>query len=369
MTDDPYFRGVILIKNFGTVSAILLMILFYPLSGFSEQQVKVGFIGGFSGPGKSYGDACKNGFMLGLGEPLPRNISVIFEDDQFSPAKTVASFKKLTEIDKVDLAIVLGSGPSNSIAPIAEQKKIPLIAWGSDPKIAIKRSYVFRSWVSGQAEGVKIAETAIQNKYNNVAFITVASDYARSVAEGFQKTFPHSQLRLIDEYPADSSDFKAFLLKLKSRNIEALGVCLNPGQPALIAKQAKGLGLDFKIFGCETLHDKSENISSSGALNNAWFVTGKVSPLFTKAYRERFGNEDMISGAAVHYDIARSFVSQLSGEMDGSTIAKKIRNAEVTDGAMGNYKVSTTNGDQFLNINLILKKITHEGFESLNESS
>ena len=277
---------------------------FLATSAFAtDVRFKIGFIGGFSGTAKAYGEACKNGFELGLKD---RNspVKVVYEDDQFTPAKTVSAFKKLSEIDHVDLIISIGSTASNAIAPLAQEKRLPLIAWASDPRVSQGNNMVVRSWLSGQREGQKIAEVALKHQYQKVAFLITTSDYSRSVKEGFTKDFPSGNLILSEEYPGDSLDFKPFLLKAKSHGIDSLGLCLNPGQPGAIAKQARELGLSLKLFGCENFHDQAESAVAGNSLWGTWFVTSRVAPDFQERYSKIFGNDNVISGAAMHYDLA-----------------------------------------------------------------
>ncbi len=363
--------GISLQAILAILTSTLYQLVFFPSSsilaiGFVEAEtpLKVGFIGGFSGPGKSYGEACKNGLLMGLGDDNNSHIEIIFEDDQFLPAKSVSAFKKLVEIDKVDLILSLGSGPGNALAPLAERKKIPLISWGSDPRIALNRTYTFRSWASGQAEGARLAKEAIRSSIDSIAIVSVTGDYNQSVVQGLSERFSPSALKLKEEFPPDTQDFKTFLLKAKSQKVQGVGVCLNPGQVGILGRQAKELGLTVPIFGCETFNSLDEYRASKGGLLDAWFVTGDVQPKFVDSYRSKFGNYDIVSGAAVHHDIARYILLPLATRTDRSSITEHILHSKVTDGAMGTYGIIKEANDQFFDIQLAVKKFTTEGIEN-----
>ena len=328
-----------------------------------DAPLKIGFIAGLSGPGKAYGEACRNGALLALADVPPGRLDVVFEDDQFIPAKTAAAFKKLTEIDGAKLILVAGSSSAMAIAPLAEEKRIPVIAWASDVRVAKERKYVLRSWVSGDAEGARLAAEAQRRATGNVAFLTTVSDYNRSVRDGFVH---HYQGRIVleDEYPYDAQDFHPFLMRAKERGTRAIGMCMNPGQPSLAARQARELGLQTPFFSCENVHDMAEVSASQGALNGTWFVTGDVKGWFSKRYREAYGNENVISGAAVNFDTVR-LLADIAAAAPGNPeeIMNALRAAASAGGALGTWKVRTEGGDQYFDIALTVKTITPSGFE------
>ena len=344
------------------------LLVFLVSFAHAEEPLTIGFIGGLTGPGKSYGEAAKNGFEMGLDKVGRDGIRVMYEDDQFTPAKTVSAFKKLTEIDKVDVVIVLASSPSKSIAPLAEKKGIPLIAWASDVEVAKGRNFVFRSWVSGDDEGAKLAAEVERRQYPSTAFLVSTSDYGRSVQSGFSS---HAKMKpvLNEEYSGDEMDFKPFLLKLRQKNVHHLGVCLNPGQSGTLAKQAKDLNFALTLFGCETLEDKAELALSQGALLGAWFVTAAISESFHSAYLKRFGNDDVVSGAAIHYDLAILLKELALRHLPKSELRQALQQSAVKDGAAGSYQVRSKEKDQFFDIHLVLKEITGSGFLPLDSTS
>jgi branched-chain amino acid transport system substrate-binding protein len=348
--------------------ALLLLLLatqlIAPLAHAEPNPLKIGFIGGFSGPGSSYGEASKNGLEMALGELGREGIEVIYEDDQFIPAKTVTAFKRLTEVEKVDLIIVLASSPSKVVAPLAEQKQLPVLAWASDTGVSGGREHIFRSWTSGDEEGRLLAQEVAKRGYPSTAFLAVTNDYGRSVQAGFNT---HSEAKpiLSEECAGDETDFRSFLLKLKARNIQHLGICLTPGQSAALAKQARSMGMKLGIFGCETLEDRGEVELSQGALIGSWFVTAAVTERFHEVYLKRFGNDTVLSGAAVHYDLGRILKGIAGKKARGREIVELLRNAQVTDGALGSYTMKRNARDQYLDIQLVLKEVTPSGFKCL----
>ncbi|MBX7144941.1 MAG: ABC transporter substrate-binding protein [Oligoflexia bacterium] len=331
-----------------------------------ERRLRVGFIGAFSGPGREYGEASKNGFELARSDLGADAFDVIYEDDQFTPSKTVAAFNKLVDIDKVDVLISIGSSPSKVIAPLAEKKKVPLIAWASDTAVARGYNFVLRSWVSGEQEGQRIAQEASQRGYRRIALLIATSDYARSVQDGIKSTVPAGQLVLNEEYDGAAQDFKPFLLKVRAKEVEALGLCVNPGQSGLVAKQAISLGLKLAYFGCEMLHDKNEALLANGALEGAWFVTGAIEHDFSARYLEKVGNDSVISGAAIHYDVAKLVAYASRGTVDGQSLMRALLGSGPRKGAVGSFTVRERDGDRWMDVHLTVRQIKGTGFEDIS---
>ena len=336
-----------------------VIVLVFSLSFISEAEnnnkLKIGFIGSFSGAAQVYGEAAKNGFELALQEIGENSFSVYYEDDQFQPAKTVTAFKKLVDVEKVDLVISVGSSPSSAIAPLAQQKKVPLIAWASDRRVSAGRTYVIRSYPSGFAEGERVAQEAIKLGYSNVAVIISNNDYAQSWRSGLVANLDTKAVLLDEELSGELSDFKPIILKAKQRGVKQYLICLNPGKSGLIAKHIQQLGSKPEIGGCEYLHDKQEVIAAAGALDNAWFATIPIEEKFREKYVNRYGNESVLSGGANLHDTA-VLVHQATSVQSSNSLIEKLLTPRTIDGAVGRFNVVSNKEDRFFDIPLVIKK-------------
>lgn len=332
--------------------------------GTESSPFTVGFIGSLSGSAQIYGDAAKNGLLLALEEIKNPKFKVLYEDDMFTPSKTVAAFKKLTEIDGVDAVITVGSTPSNSVAPLAEQGRVPLVAWASDRRVSTGRSFVVRSYPSGFDEGQAVAKEAAHRRFSKVALIISQNDYAQSWKSGVTGTFDPGKIVFQEELLADSDDFRPLLLRTRKAGAEEFLVCLNPGQNGLFARQLKEFGLasGAKLGGCEYFHDRSEYDASAGALRQAWFATISIDDGFRERYLKRFGNDSVISGAACHYDLAYLLQSALERSADRQKLVENLLSLDERKGAVGVVEVSEKDGDRFFRIPLEVREVTADGF-------
>lgn len=352
-----------------TLKVFLLPILAAPLLAQGQDsfnKLRVGVITPLSGSAQMYGTAVRNGIELALSEIKNPALEVLYEDDGFVISKSVAAFKKLSETDAVNLVISTASSPSNAIAPLAEKAKVPLLAWASDSKVSKDRAYVVRSWMSGYEEGKRIAAEAAARRYAKVAHVVSINDYPLSVRDGFINNFPAAQVVLDEEFPPDTTDFKAFLAKARKDEASGIALCLNPGASALLAKQARELGVSAAFFGCENLHSKDEVAASQNALVGAWFVTAGVSEEFKEKYIKRFADDSVVSGAAIHYDIIK-LLNEIAEEQpaNGADLISRLYAGGVRQGAVGTYEVRKVDGDQYFHLKLVVREIIASGFKDI----
>ena len=352
---------------FASFFAALILTLHMAAAESPAAKLKVGFIGSFSGPAQVYGIACRNGFELALSEGAKEGLAVSFEDDLFSPAKTVAAFKKLTQIDGVDVVIVIGSTPSNAVAPIAQRQGVPLIGWASDPKVALGRSYVIRSYPSGSAEGRQAANEALRRNLGRFALFVSQNDYTLSWRDGVLEALPPRELLIDERMTGRIGDLKPLVLKAKAAGAENFALCLDPGELGLFAKQLRELKLRGGLIGCEYFHDRDEVIASQNALVGGFFATLPIEPEFHAKYKNRFNNDSIISGAANHYDLAW-ILNDVRRVKDKAGIVKAIIGLGKRRGAVGEFRVTEQNGDRFFDIPLVIKEITADGYKVIDRA-
>jgi branched-chain amino acid transport system substrate-binding protein len=321
-----------------------------------ETKLKVGFIAALSGPAQAYGQAARNGFELAREDAGDGSIQVIYEDDQFTPAKTIAAFNKLTQLDAVKVVISVGSATLNAIAPLAELRRVPVIGWGSDPRASRNRHFVIRSYPSGELEGKRASEEALQRRYSKIGVLTTIHDYPVSWRAGVVATIQRESLRLDEQVPPDMKDFTPLLLKARHQGVEDFLICILPGQVGAFARQAYQMKMSLRIGGCEFLQDENELKLSKGALTGAWYIEIPVSPDFVEKYKRKYGNVNAIAGAAIHYDLFQQLrlIAQAGRTAD---IAKSLMDIRRFEGVAGPVTMRNDNGDQYFGYNLEPKAV------------
>ncbi len=329
-------------------------------TGVSVGDIRVGFIGPFSGPGKVFGDAARNGFELARDDLGKSGLQVVFEDDQADPKRTVAAYNKLTTHDDVDVVIVVGSTQTAAVAPIAERDGVPVIGWASAEQASRGRRWVIRSWASASAEGTALVTKARELGLTRVATLAYLDEYSLGVIRGFTDAFK-SDVVSLGEVPPNERDFSPFVLQAKRKGIEGVVLCLNLGQNARFAVQAHQIGFNPVILGCEVLNGSSEIEAAHGSLDGAWFATVPVSAEFKARYRSRFQTDTSISGAAVHYEIYR-----LLGELQAALKPSKASREQIRawllslrgrNSSCGRFDVLSQDNDQWFRLPIIVESV------------
>jgi ABC-type branched-subunit amino acid transport system substrate-binding protein len=336
---------------------LALCIIAVPCLGHAERRI--GFIGGFSGPGKAFGDAARNGFELARGELGDQAITVVYEDDQFDPKKTVGAFNKLVKHDVVDLIVVLGSTPASAVAPLAERAQVPLVAWASADHVARGRRWVVRSWASAKEEGMALAHKANALGVRKVATLAYTDQYAQAVVQGFSEGYTSETVSLGEVAPTEW-DFSAFALQAKNRRVDAVVVCLSVGQGAKFAKQLRQLQMTIPVLGCETLNSSSEVQLSQGALVGAWYASVGVSPDFESRYKARFNADTSIGGAAVHYELHRLLAEIWKPTTPREHLLQQLLSVRGRQSVMGIFDIVADSGDQWCKLPVAVRQVAGE---------
>ncbi len=322
------------------------------------RPLKVGFILPLSGSAASYGIASQNGFEMARAEGCADAVQAVYEDDQYNAAKSVSAFKKLSEINKVDMLVSLASTPSNAVAPLAARAGIPLFSWANDPKVSRGRKFVVLSAQSTEIEGREIVREIKVRGYKSLALVVSTGDYQLSVRQGVLDALSGSIPVVANlEAAADDKDFRSILTKIRAAKPAAIGMCFHPGQFGIFAKQAREMKLDVPLFGCDTMEDPGEIAVSGGALRGAWYDTVAVEPDFEKQYLAKFGNNSVITGAATHYEVGKITCMLAKSGLSREEFVPYLLKSGQRQGALGSFEVKSENDIQYFSIPVVIKKI------------
>jgi ABC-type branched-subunit amino acid transport system substrate-binding protein len=295
------------------LSASLLLHSFLFSVAEADSRLKVGVIAGFTGDWSAYGVAYRQGIELAA---VDKDVNFIYEDDGFDSKKTVAAFRKLADIDKVDAVIVGDTTTALSVAPLAENAKVFVLVWGGDlPEL--KNKYVLRIAPDFAVEMDFISK--VINKDLKTLTLVSAHGYAGQWGTELKKLSKNFDL---EQFATDPSDYKPILLKSKLKHYDQIAICLNPGQNGLLISQARQLGLTQKYFGCNMLESNADLSSARGAMEGVVFESTEVTDEFTKSFHALAKTNDHLVAAALHYDAAK-LLARASKEK-GATIRDRI---------------------------------------------
>ena len=309
-----------------------------------QSTIKVGEFACLTGKDATFGQSQHKGILLALEEinaadgVLSRKLEVISEDNQSKSGESATAAKKLLSRDKV-IAILgeVTSSRSLEVAPLAQAAKIPMIASGAtNPAVTQKGDYVFRVCFIDDFQGTVMAKFALDDlKARKVATLTsVSSAYSVGLAKFFKETFIAGGGTVVAEqkFSEGDKDFRAQLTAIKAANVDAIFIPGYYTEAALVARQARSLGLTQPLFGGDGW--ESEKLLEIGgeALNGSYYSTHftpenkePAVATFVKKFKARWKDETPDAYAALGYDALYILVAAIKSS--GVTEGPKLRDA------------------------------------------
>ena len=309
-----------------------------------RSTIKIGFFGDLTGPTFNFGKSAYNGVLMAADEINQyggingRRIDVVIEDDKGSPESAARLTAKLIDHDKV-IAIIAGgtSGNSRAAAPKAQASHVPLISPSStDPAVTQTGDYIFRACFVDSFQGEVMASFAVNTLKAQKAAILFDfnSPYGLGLTEYFKNSFTRLGGKIVAEqsYTQGDADFKGQLSTIRSAEPDVIYIPGYYGDVALIAKQARMIGLTQPLLGGDGW-DAPELWQLGGDSLNGSYITTHYSiddpspaiEAFVNTYKQRYGNLLPDAHAALAYDATRLLFDAITRA--GSTDSAKIRDA------------------------------------------
>lgn len=256
----------------------------------TENPIKIGYIGALSGDTALWGQAGLNGMELTAkqineeGGILGREVQIIGLDGKGAPDDSVTAYKKLAEEEGV--CAIVGTNFSSCsipIAAVAEELKVPVIATAASNELVTVtedgqlNTYSFRLCFIDSYMGYLAGNYA----YNELglkkcAILTnIADSYSVSVGNYMVETFTElgGELVASEEAQGGDNDFRAQLAKIAAAQPDVLFIPWNYAEVALIAQQARELGITAVMFGADGWDTSELTELANGALEGCYYIS------------------------------------------------------------------------------------------------
>jgi len=324
-------------------------------STLHAQDIVVGEFASLTGGNASFGQSSHKGTQLAVDEinaaggVLGKKIKLLTEDDQSLAGQPAVIVRKLISSDKA-IAILgeVASSKSLEAAPICQENKVPMISPAStNPKVTLVGDYIFRVCFIDPFQGTVGAKFALGKGWKKVAVLTdVKQDYSKGLADFFKQAFLANGGTIAKEqsYSSGDKDFKAQLTSIKSTKPDALYVPGYYGEVALIARQARQLGIKVPLIGGDGWVGDSLIPVAGKAIEGCYFSNhyseedqSPVIQNFVKKYQATYGSVPDAM-AALGYDSAKILAAAITtaGKTDGPAVRDALA-------ATKNYQAVTGN--------------------------
>jgi branched-chain amino acid transport system substrate-binding protein len=332
----------------------LILAAMLALTSASAQEIKVGEFASLTGGNASFGIASHNGTALAVDEinegggVLGKQIKLLTEDDRSAAGEPATILRKLISSDKV-IAILgeVASSKSLEAAPIAQENKVPMISPAStNPKVTEIGDYIFRACFIDPFQGTVMSKFALSKGFKKVAVLTdEKQDYSLGLAHFFVEDFTKNGGEIVKEqsYSSGDKDFRAQLTSLKAAHPDAIFLPGYYAEVALIARQARQLGIKAPFMGGDGWDGDSllpvAGKSLDGSFFSSHFSAENQDPVvqdFLKRYTAKFGKApDNMS--ALGYDSAKVLASAIkrAGTTDGPALRDAIAATKDFPGVTG----------------------------------
>ena len=252
-------------------AAVCVVLAFGACSGSKSDTIKIGGLYPLSGPVAVYGVEAKNGVALAIEEINAaggidgKMVSLIAEDDEGNPEKTVNAYKKLTAKDGVKMIIgSLTSGCTQAITSLAQAQKVVVVAPAATmASITDAGDYIFRVCFIDPFQGTVGAKFSAENlgKKRAAVLYDVGNDYSVGLYENFKIAFEAAGGTMVAEesYNTGDKDFNAQLTKIKNADPDVVYLPDYYSTVALIARQLRAQGITVPIVGADGWGGITEN--------------------------------------------------------------------------------------------------------------
>jgi len=323
------------------------------------KEVKVGVIMPLTGALAGYGQMTKKGIDLAntMKAKLKNGdtVKLVYVDNAGDKTQTANAVNRLNQ-EKVSAIIgALTSSNSLVVAPIVKREKIPTVApVATNKMVTYNNPYMDRACFIDPFQGKVGAKYALSKGYKRAVVIMDKSQaYSVGLAKNFMKYYKSHGGKVLKLLLISSGDkdFKAILANLKKANPDFVYAPIYTPEMALMAKQAKMLGINKPILGGDGLSDptliKVAKDSANGIMFSDHFnekaTPTKLSKEFVEKYHKNY-NESVPSFAANGADSYFIIINAMNKckTISRDCIAKNITKTKKLEGVTGYITIPKT---------------------------
>ena len=311
------------------VGGLVLGLLFVVTHSPAKEIIKLGLITPLTGDVKTFGESCKNAFLLAIDDYAKTGkyqITPVIADDRNDATEGTNAALKLITQDKV--AGIIGPLTSKIAIPvseIADKNRVPMISSATNPKVTVhdgrRKPYVFRSCFTDPFQGSVAANFALKELKASTAAVLydVGNDFSKGLADFFKTTFEKGKGTILayESYQKDDVDFSALITKIGIKKPDVLFLPDYYNKVSLIARQVREKGLKSALLGGDGW-DSPDLIKIGGSAIIGNYFTNhysaekkdKVTEAFIGRYKQKCGAVPD-AWAALTYDATMLYLQSL----------------------------------------------------------
>jgi branched-chain amino acid transport system substrate-binding protein len=342
-------------------------------SAIAAEPIKVGVYLPLTGQNAFGGQLELEGINLAhaeMAEVIGRPIQLIVLDNKSDKTEAANTVERLTARDKV--TAILGTYASSLAlagGEVAEKAKTPVIGTScTNPLVTEGKQYYSRACFIDPLQGAAAATYAIDTLGAKKAAIMkeVGSDYAIGLAKFFADSFKAlgGEIVLDLNYNTGDQDFTGQLTRIVAEKPDLLFIPAYFAEGAIIMKQARELGGEFRIMGGDAM-DNPQTVTIGGKAVEGFLHTSfpydmnmpnmnEAAKRFTEAWKAAHPDKAPNANAALGYSAYMMLMEAIktAGSDDRDAINKAIRGLKDFPTAIGTLTIDAK-GDAQIPVGVI----------------
>lgn len=337
--------------------------------GAEVKGIKIGLIAPLTGKYATYGKAIEAGVGLaleGYNQGAKDKTELKEMDSQGDPIDALKAARTLIEREGA-LALIgdAVSMPTISAAAVADAEKTPLISpTATEERIATIGPYIFQLNVGQENQATILANHVIKaRRLFSIAVLEPSEPKAMELG----KAFSDEVLRLggnivaTVKYPPGTTDFKAYVARLKPAGPQAVFLPGTPDEILMIAPQFAFHDMTVTLLGTEGFNSQKVLDMGGPAVEGAIFTgysegSTPATREFESSYRAKY-HEDPSLPAALGYDAAGLILEAVrAGARDRNGIRDALKGFSDYEGATGKLDLTSRSASKHVQILTIKDK-------------
>lgn len=276
------------VRSFAAIMAAvcLLAVVFTAGAQAAKSPYVIGALFDVTGPGSPLGtperDTVKmiESMVNKTGGINGHPVRFVFADNASEEVKSAMAATKMVNSDKVKVIIGTSTtGTTLAITSICERAHIPLVSCAASAKITSPvKPFVFKTAQSDVYAIAKALDYLKSKHITRIAFLNDSNAFGKSGLDQVRLQAPAAKISIVSQESFDSkdTDMTTQLTRIKSSRPQAL-VCwgTNPG-PAIVAKNAKQLGMNIPIIMSHGISNRKFIELAGPAANGVVFPSGRI---------------------------------------------------------------------------------------------
>lgn len=222
----------------------------------SHAETTVGLLYGLSGVSADAGVECMRGVELARSLDLVKSLEesgdlkFILEDNRSEPKVAVDGFRKLVDVDKVQIVQTARSPIGMAINPISKLRKVPVLGTIGHKDFAAQNEYGYQIWPMTTEEGAFLADGIFKDGHKKIVILYTEDEWTKNLAEGLRDRYNElgGEILMYESILPMEANVLSTLTKI--RNLKPDAVVLNHtlGEMSLVMRKAKELAIGGKIY-------------------------------------------------------------------------------------------------------------------------